>query len=256
MAHGLWSVGNGLLLWAETDGHPVADPAQLPPVPVDWSGPLQEALSPFELPLRPTLLLPVDGVLVPRGVPASALATPDAADLLLEIAFLHAGADGAWSLSPELRFLAEVASGIARWVYSGRVVPTLRRRGGGWTAAWTLVDDGPIRAWRTQLEAAWPAILRAEVRDGVSPNPADVLADLLDELCDAIVLATLRLSPPRAASTGHPLLSALDSGDRLVLAEAESNRLAAGLQRWASSSSLDGPDVVFRLCEPPDDEKS
>ena len=254
VAHGLWSTGNGLLLWAETEGHPVADAAQLPSAPADWSGPLQEALSPCEFPLRPTLLLPVDGVLAPCGVAASALTIPDAADLLLEIAYLHAGADGAWSLSPELRFLAEVASGIARWVYSGRVVPTLRRRGGGWTAAWTLIDDGPIRAWRTKLEAMWPPILRAEVRDGVSATAADVLADLLGELCDAIVLATLRLSPPRAASTSHPLLNALDSGDPLVLAEAESNTLAAGLRRWASSSSLDGPDVVFRLCEPPDGE--
>ena len=186
VAHGLWAAGVGLLLWTESTAetsepgvHPfaVSDPARLASPPPDWSGPLQEALTPEELTHRPTLLLPTcltAGLhaaplpspdlrsattrrrteLAAWQVPASALAPPEAADLLLEIDYLHASEDGAWTLGAELRFLAEVASGVARWVYSGRVVPVLRAGDGGWSASWVLVDDGPIRAWRTQLVRA------------------------------------------------------------------------------------------------------
>jgi len=255
LAHGLWSAGAGLRLWIETDGQPVGAPGMLAPVPPDWTGPLQEALAPAELPLRLCLLLPADGVLTARQIPAYALATPDAADLLLEIASLHARADGMWVLGPELRYLAEVASGIARWVYSGRVVPVLRRRTAGWVARWVLIDDGPVRSWRTQLRAALPPVLRAEVVDGCTPTAAEVLDDLVDELCDAIVEATLRLSTPRVSSD-HPLIRALATGETLDTAQPGIDRQAAGLRRWATSSSLDGPDILFRLIEPADDDTS
>ena len=251
VAHGLWSVGGGLQLWFENEGRLVADAALLAPAPPDWSGPLQEALAPAELPDRPILLLPHDGELVPAEVPAHAVTTPDAADLLLEIAYLRAGSEGSWALSGELRFLAEVASGVARWVYSGRVVPTVRAENAAWVARWVLVDDGPIRAWRTQLQACLPPILRAQVVDGRASVAADVLADLVDELCDAIVRATLRLSEPRVAAATHPLVQALDTGEALEPGDRE---LAAGLRRWAGSSALDTPDVIFRLAEPPDDD--
>ena len=254
VAHGLWSPGCGLLLWIERDGAPVADPALLAPAPLDWSGPLQEALTPAELSHRPMLLLPRDGALTACRLPAHALAAPDAADLLLEIAYLHASSDGVWTLSAELQFLAEVASGIARWVYSGRVVPMVQPADGNCSAGWVLVDDGPIRAWRTQLQACLPPILRAQVVDGRTSAAADVLADLMDELCDAIVRATLGLSPPRAASSAHPLVQALDTGESLGSAEPGTRELAAGLRRWAASSALDTPDVVFRLTEPAEDD--
>lgn len=281
VAHGLWAAGVGLLLWTESTAetsepgvHPFAvnDPARLASPPPDWSGPLQEALTPEELTHRPTLLLPTcltAGLhaaplpspdlrsattrrrteLAAWQVPASALAPPEAADLLLEIDYLHASEDGAWTLGAELRFLAEVASGVARWVYSGRVVPVLRAGDGGWSASWVLVDDGPIRAWRTQLVAALPPVLRAQVIDGRTPTASEVVVDLLDALCDAVVRATLSLGAPFAARTTHPLVQALETGEPLAGAD----ELSAVLQVWGASSGLDAPEVVFRLVEPPDD---
>ena len=278
VAHGLWSVEAGLLLWTETTArsdhrelHPfaVVDPARLAAAPADWSGPLREALSPAELPMRVSVLLPTSGGQSPEPVPAPELASPgaargttltawklpvhalgaaDAADLLLDVADLQACSDGRWILGSELRFLAEVASGVARWVYSGRVVPTLRSVGDGWSASWVLVEDGPIRAWRTQVAAALPPILRAQRVDGRTPAADEVVEDLLDGLCDAIVRATLGLTAPRIRSA-NPFVQALDTGEPM----AQGRVLGAALQEWATSSALSSPEVVFRLVEPPDD---
>ncbi|WP_241249992.1 DEAD/DEAH box helicase [Rhodococcus sp. X156] len=292
MAHGLWSSAAGLLLWTETDEragapvpaglHPlaVADPARLPPPPSDWSGPLKEALTPYELDRLPTLLLPTGTIaglapaplpspalrapdagaargtdLAPWQVPACAVARVDSADLLMEVASLRTPSNGAWVVADELAFLGDVAAGVARWVYSGRVVPTVVRDGQQWRARWVLADDGPIRTWRTQVGAALPPVLRAEVVNGCTPSGTAVVDSLLESLCDSITSATLSLVEPRVRRPAHPLFEALDTGEPLAEGDApDPARLSTRLHRWATSSTLDTPDVVFRLLEPPDDE--
>ena len=264
--HGLWSRGTGLLLWFERSGagavglHPdaVADPSDLPGPPRRWEGRLESALSPSALRRRPELLLPSAGgvpaavgatELRPWRVPATALAPPAAADLLHEVAHLRSTSEEGWELSPELVFLGDVASGVARWVYSGRVVPSVRGIDDEYWARWVLVDDGPVRTWRTQLAAALPPVLRAEVVQGSSPTAAQVLDDLLDELTDAVVGATLRLGEPGVRSF-HPLVRSLETGDPLEAFGVSGTRLRAGLAEWASSSTLGVPEVLFRLLEP------
>jgi len=267
--HGLWSPGTGLLLWFETvhaalvDAalHPraVADPALLPAPPRAWAGRLADALAPAALRRRPELLLPATGGFPTKGaqpagglqqwrVPAGALAPPDAAEVLHEVAHLYTSSEDGWILSPELRFLGEVASGVARWVYSGRVVPAVHSYDDEHWARWVLVDDGPVRTWRTQVVAALPPVLRAEVLHGVTRSGADVADDLIRELTDAVVRATLRLSGPQPAPA-HPLVQALHTGQPLAGGPG-GQWWAAALQEWASSSTLDRPEVIFRLVEP------
>lgn len=273
VAHGLWSRGTGLLLWFEAGEpgagaagmHPcaVADAAALPAPPRAWGARLQDALSPVALRRRPELLVPTAaGIPVPSSghpppadgltgwrVPATALAPPDAADLLHEVAHLHSAHEDEWTLGAELRFLGEVASGVARWVYSGRVVPAVCTIDDEHWVRWTLVDDGPVRTWRTQLAAALPPVLRAEVVEGHTPSGAEVIDDLVDELTDAVVRATLRLSEP-AVTALHPLVFALETGEPLETFGSGHRRLRVALREWATSSTLDTPEVVFRLVEP------
>ena len=267
VVHGLWSRGTGLLLWFERAGagaaglHPdaVADPSELPGPPRRWEGRLESALSPSALRRRPELLLPgAHGVPVAVGatelrpwrVPATALAPPAAADVLHEVAHLRSTAEEGWELSPELVFLGEVASGVARWVYSGRVVPSVRGIDDEHWARWVLVDDGPLRTWRTQLAAALPPVLRAEVVQGSTVAAAELVDDLLDELTDAVVRGTLRLSESQARGAFHPLVRSLETGDPLEAFGAITTKLRTGLAEWASSSSLGAPEVLFRLLEP------
>ncbi|MEO6880129.1 MAG: SNF2 helicase-associated domain-containing protein, partial [Mycobacteriaceae bacterium] len=276
VVHGLWSAGTGLLLWFETPQtvgriaraggvhpHAVGDPATLPAPPVAWAARLQDALRPTALRRRPEVLVPTRGGLpvsegpdglTPFHVPALALAPPDAADLLHEIAHAHTLTAHGWALSPELVFLGDVAAGVARWVYSGRVVPSLRALDDEHWARWVLVDDGPVRAWRARIGAALPPALRGEVVDGVARTPDQVVDDLLDELTDAVVRGTLRLSQAQARGTFHPLIRSLEGAEPLEAFGASTYRLRTGLSEWASSSSLDAPEVLFRLLEPADDD--
>lgn len=265
VAHGLWSPGTGLLLWSQAaDGSAVDDPGLLPGPPPAWSGAVQEALSPGALRHRVELALPTrdgaplgpgdtrDAVLGTHRVAASALAPPDAVDLLLDVAAEHDAAVGSWVLGADLRFLAEVVAGLARWVWSGRVVPTLREVDDEWWAGWTLVDDGGTRGWRRRALQAWPPVLRAELRGGTPLAAAVVLDDLVTELTDALVSSTLALSPARADPGPHPWTRALHSGEPVDGDARGLPLLAAALARWRSSGADDGPEVLFRLLEPTD----
>ncbi len=270
--HGLWSAGTGLLLWFEdptTAGgaglHPyaVTDPSALPAPPSAWAARLQDVLRPTALRRRPEVLVPTrDGAPVTTGprelspfrVPAVALAPPDAAELLHEVAHAPTVADDGWTLGPELVFLGDVASGVARWVYSGRVVPTLRALDDEHWARWMLADDGPIRAWRGRVVAALPPALRGELVDGAPRSAETIVDDLLAELTDTVVRGTLRLSESQARGTFHPLVASLESAEPLEVFGASTSRLRAGLTEWASSSSLESAEVIFRLLEPSEDD--
>ena len=260
--HGLWSAGTGLLLWFEAPGaggdsglHPdaVVDPGELPAPPREWEGRLADTLAPAELRRRPEVVLPTGGELLPWRVSALALAPPDAVDLLHQVAHLDRPGAGEWRISPELQFLGEVCTGVARWVYAGRVVPVLTNLDDEYWARWALVDDGPIRTWRTQLAAALPPVLGAELGPqdrGRQGSTTELLDDLLDELADATVRATLRLGEAGVHGALHPLVRSLADGEPIELFGASPSRLRAALGDWASSSSLVTPDVVFRLLEP------
>ena len=267
VAHGLWSPGTGLLLWNQADdGAAVDDPGLLPAPPGAWSGALRDALAPAALRRRVELALPTrdghplapgdhrDAVLAPHLLAAAALAPPDAVDLLLDVEAEADHTRDGWALGPDLRFLGEVVAGLARWVWSGRVVPTLREVDDEWWAGWTLVDDGATRSWRRRALQAWPPVLRAELRDGRPVPAATVLDDLVTELTDALVSATLALSPPRAHPGTHPLTRALDDGEPLDPTARGLPGLAAALARWRESGADEGPEVLFRLLEPAEED--
>ncbi|WP_040788909.1 DEAD/DEAH box helicase [Nocardia paucivorans] len=224
MLHGLWSPGSGLLLWpapGETGESVGAFPGLLGSV-------LREARFRHH---AEVLMADAAGVRTER-VRAHALVPGAAAAALRQR--LPAGA-----IAGDLRFLAHIALGIERWVRAGRVVPRLVRADGQWWARWGLTGGPGQRAWLAELAARMPPALQ------VAGAPADLLADMVDELTDPIVRELLGERP-----NPHPLVHAL-SVDTLV--DGGSPQAAGLLDRWRDSVLVDEPELVLRLREPDDE---
>lgn len=218
MLHGLWSPGSGLLLWQQA------------PV-VALPEPLGGVLAASKFRHRAQVL--VGGSPEPtEQVRAHAMVPAAAAVALRQRLPVDA-------VSGDLRFLAQVAHGIERWVRAGRVVPELRRDDGQWWVRWRLVGGERQRAWLAELAVAMPPALR------VAGKPGMLLEDMVTELADPIVRELL--DPPPSA---HPLVAALIDD---VALDGGSHQLAEVLERWRASLTGDEPELVLRLLEPDGD---
>ncbi|WP_067818406.1 DEAD/DEAH box helicase [Nocardia inohanensis] len=241
MLHGLWSPGSGLLLWhhpgaataaAASPGEPLTtvDAANLP----DPLGAIVRSAK-----FRHQAEVLVNGEYGPERaqVRAHALAPESAARVLLQA--LPSG-----TVAGDLRFLAHVARGVDRWVRAGRIVPEVRREDGEWWVRWRLVGGQRQRAWLAELAVALPPALK------VAGQPATVLENLVAELTDPI--ARIRLDAGAAPEgESHPLLAALLAAEPL---ETGSHRVAAVLEDWRTSLTVDEPELLLRLLEPEEED--
>ncbi|WP_067549455.1 DEAD/DEAH box helicase [Nocardia crassostreae] len=247
MLHGLWSIGSGLVLRHDPDGDAVAaiDAVSLP-------DPLGTIVQTAKFRHTAQVLVPGPNGPEKAQVKAHALAPEQAVKVLLQELPVDA-------VAGDLRYLAHVARGVDRWVRAGRIVPEIRRDDGEWWVRWRLVGGQRQRAWQAELAVAMPPALQ------VAGGPAEVLEHLTGELADPI--ARLRIMPrlPSAAADGtravvavgggiglaenpaHPLLRALLGAEPL---ESGSHRVAAVLEDWRTSITVDEPELLLRLIEP------
>lgn len=219
MLHGLWSPGNGLLVWRDNDTDRVPD------------SPLASALSVAKFRHRVGVLQASSDTVQVRAQAFTPAAT---ADVLL-------GTEWDEGLASDLRYLRHVARGIDRWVRAGRVVPEVYRAEGEWWTRWRLVGGERQRAWLAELAAAMPPVQR-------NLGPASqLLADFVAELTDPIARELIGSDD----SGTHPLVASLLTGDPL---DAGTQGLAQSLEKWRTSLTVDEPELVLRLLEPDDDD--
>lgn len=218
MLHGLWSPGAGLMLWRGPE-------SELPDLPEPLARVLRRRFRRHH-----TVHVPAAVGARPERVPVLALAPPEAADVLLAVP------DDAAGVAGDLRYLAHVARGVERWARAGRVVPELYRAEGHWWPRWRLLGGERQRAWLAELASAMPPVQRFE------GTPRVILDDFVGELTDAVVRELLG---DRDAE--HPLLRALLRGEPY---DGGNHKMAAGLDAWRESLTVDEPELVLRLLEP------
>ncbi|WP_245717681.1 DEAD/DEAH box helicase [Nocardia jejuensis] len=243
MLHGLWSPGSGLVLWHDPDGD-AATAVETGALP----DPLGALVRAAKFRHRAQVLVPGPYGPQETQVRAHALAPEAAAKVLLQE--LPSGI-----VAGDLRFLAHVARGVDRWVRAGRIVLEVRRDDGDWWVRWRLVGGQRQRAWLAELAVAMPAALKVA---GRAPELLEsFVAELADPMTRLRIAARLPALPPpigtgsdergSLGSRAHPLISALLESAPL---EEGSHRVAAVLEQWRTSLTVDEPELVLRLVEP------
>ncbi|CAN5164273.1 DEAD/DEAH box helicase [soil metagenome] len=283
--HGFWSPVEGLSLWAEdatlsvksgsqslraARPHPfAASTAVLATVhagkpgdavlqlPSLKSSPLD---SPELLRIHPRPASQSTPALLPWAVPVVSLP----ADLAL-LALDQPTVDVRYGVS--MSYLADVATFARSLVERGRMLPTLRRDGGGSTACWRPVLQGPDITFMNALIAAMPPVCRAAVG---AAEADELVLSALHAFVDVQVRATLpadtdllpprRGRRPRHTPAQEAWLAALTAADGGFEADpSDLDDLAEALAPWVQVGAEEpGPArATFRLTdiESEDDEQ-
>ena len=286
VVHALYSVENGVGLWAE-------DPEM--PVKAGSQATRTARLHPFAVPGVPgaigseTVLLlpslrsaPLDSPdllrdsprrgsrsspeLLPWRIPVGWLTSAEAVQLLTEIS------DPAIRYGPSVHYLAQVVAFAADLVDRGRVLPTVDLQGTGALARWRPVVQGPDLLAMHRLAAAMPPVCRAEVQlagDREGRDPHTLVAAAVDAFTDTITRRRLGgsasadpldLRPPRRGrakpTTVDAWLAALTAPDAEIDAsDTALDDLADILAPWDEVGPAAGnARLTIRLLAPGPDQ--
>jgi superfamily II DNA or RNA helicase len=286
--HGLWSLGRGVVIWAEDGDRPVKSPSQAvrsarthpfaAPVPalaeIHPGKPATVAI------LLPSLRsAPLDSAELVRGTPRPAPQRPPAL-LPWSVPAIVVDPDVLDEPSPHVRYgasithLRAVAGFAADLAARGRVVPTVAWEAGAPAARWRPLVTGPDAVRLHSLVAGMPAVARAE-QDGrgdtAGQDPADLVGDALSVLVDAAVRDALARSAepvellprrrgrrPRRPPAAELWLAALAGADGRLPADAVVDEAGSGVAELADALAAwdevgagpGGPArVAFRLAE-------
>ncbi len=223
VVHGLYSVQNGVGLWAEDPDLPVKSASQSTrtvrahPFAVSPESGTDSSATVLLLPSRRSA--PLDSPeLLRASLRRAVTSSPELLPWRIPVNWLEPGAaivlltdidDGAVRYGASVRYLARVAAFAADLVDRGRVLPTVDLQGSGALARWRPVVQGPDLTAMHRLAAAMPPVCRAEVeqsgdRDGRDPHT--LVAAAVDAFTDAITrhrlagsteVGPLDLRPPR-----------------------------------------------------------
>ena len=291
VVHGLYSVENGVGLWAENPDLPVRSArqstraARVHPFAVAAAARTASSETVLLLPSRASA--PLDSPellrdsprraarsspeLLPWRIPVSWLDPAEA------VAFLIDDTDGAPRHGASVRYLSDVVAFAADLVDRGRVLPTIDLQGTGALARWRPVVQGPDLLALHRLAAAMPPVCRAEVQqpgDREGRDPHTLAAAAVDAFTDAIVRRQLGaaaqstdqpgldLRPPRRGrskpTTADAWLAALTAADATIDApDAALDELAEILAPWDEVGPAAGnARLTIRLLAPGPDERS
>jgi SNF2 family DNA or RNA helicase len=278
--HGFWAARDGLCLWAEDSGLPVASTSHAlrSARPHPFAAPAS-ALTALHAgkPAEAELLLPslrsapLDSPELIRATPRpAARAEPVLLPWTVGVVMLDAAAGLAAvpERAPGVRYgasmdyLAGLAAFAAELVARGRVLPTLDHDGDGAVARWRPVIQGPDVATMHALAAAMPPVCRALAPGTGDPHQVmrTALAALVDAAAREALPAGLGLLPPRRGRRPSRLpaadawLAALTGPDgRFDADPGELSALARALAPWEDvGTGQTGPArATFRLAEVP-----
>ncbi|WP_152365910.1 DEAD/DEAH box helicase [Microlunatus speluncae] len=286
-AHGFWSPGAGLCLWAEDSERTVTSSSRAVrsarPHPFA-AGPVELAeLIPGHAPAGPaeavTLLLPslptspLDSPALIRTTPRpAARSAPSLLAWSVPVVRLSARAALSWldrprdeeatpvRLGDSIGYLADLAQFATELVLRGRVLPSLDRDGGGGAMArWRPVLQGTDVIALHALITATPPVCRAQ--PGLD-NPRTLAVDALQGLVDAAVrgsqpagldlLPARRGRPPKRPPAHESWLAALTSADgRFDADDHELDDLDQVLRPWSEigTEQVSPAHATFRLTE-------
>ena len=278
--HGCWAAHEGLCLWAEDSGLPVASTSHAlrSARPHPFAAPASvlttlHAGKPAEADLLlPSLrTAPLDSPELIRTTPRpAARSEPVLLPWTVPVVMLYGTA--ALAAVPErapgvrygasMDYLAGLAAFAAELVARGRVLPTLDHDGASAVARWRPVIQGPDVTAMHALAAAMPPVCRAVSPGGDDPHEVmtTALAALVDAAARAALPAGLRLVPPRRGRLPARLpateawLTALTGPDgRFDAGPGELSALARALAPWEDiGTGKTGPArATFRLAEVP-----
>jgi SNF2 family DNA or RNA helicase len=192
--------------------------------------------------------------LAPWQVPG--LWLPAAAALLAVVNLPQDESLPAWiSLAADARYWRLAAGLVLESLAAQKLVPVLvpaDAEGDTFHARWLPVLDGPKDAPRlARLEAAMPAICRAEAKDGDTPvSPRPLLDTFLKTMADALARRWGRPAAPHFGADDDPAaqwLAALFSDDPAVDASpAQLKALAQSHRAWMRNLHVAG-DPAFRV---------
>lgn len=233
--HAVWQSGV-IGLWCETG---LRRPRSIAPAAsvtaVARSGAPPEAirlLEGFSLTHRIGVRVPVEGRIRAATVPGIRMSVDSAVDLCR-----MTGTDDQWA-GPGLRALSALSEGVAAFVASGHVVPTLRRSDGGWDASWSLAASPVVSAWTAE------SLTRCH---GLVTGRED-----LDRLLAALADQHARMAlAPLAADRRSDLGTALVTGGGVT---SGGQALADAVGEFGRAAAARDVEVVFRVLEPSDDD--
>lgn len=142
-------------------------------------------------------------------------------------------------VGPGLRALCALSGGVAAFVASGHVVPSLHRLEGGWQSSWRLVTSPVVAAWTAE------SLQRCHGLVSTRDELQEVLAALADHHARA---ALAPLAMERHSELGDALVSggAVASGGQ---------GLADAIGEFGRAAAARDVEVVFRVLEPSDDDE-
>lgn len=239
--HGRWIAGRGLMLWIrDLTGDTV--PGSIRDLPEHAFPPviqqLVERVPVFRYKL-PLTTVGEDNHPHSRTVPCMVISAGAAWTFLRDVAATETLDERIDELGDDLRYLAHICQGVARWVHSGRVVPRLFHEDNKWRARWQLLGGGAQRIWLTELLHVMPP----ELAHNGGFASIESFVDAVVPVCAREQLATLGQRPR------HPFVEALITGETY---REGSFTQAERLREWQKGAIDTDTELVFRIHEPDD----
>ena len=203
-------------------------------------GEVVDFLERYSLTHRIGVRVPVEGRVRPATVPGIRISVGAAVDLC---SLIDTGLDSdpdtaSYWIGPGLRAFAALSGGVAAFVRTGHVVPTLVRAEGGWSPSWALAAAPVVSAWTAESLPRCHGLVATR--------------EELDRLLSALADQHARMAlAPLAADRRSELGSALITGGDLASA---GHALAEALGEFGRAAAARDVEVVFRIVEPSGDE--